>query len=104
MHPPLDRPHPDCQDVINALKACHAHTWKKFTGGCNNAKTELDHCFKAEKQRMLEEETKDWPERQKQQQELMKDLMGRQETFAEFLAKDPEYQKEAKSARQRSST
>ena len=28
MHPPLDRPHPDCQDEINNLHHCHATTSK----------------------------------------------------------------------------
>uniref|UniRef100_A0A7S3DN66 COX assembly mitochondrial protein n=1 Tax=Entomoneis paludosa TaxID=265537 RepID=A0A7S3DN66_9STRA len=94
MHPPLDRPHPDCQDVIKALKACHKDTWKKYTGGCNEAKVALDQCFGREKKRLLAEENKDWGERQVQQQEIMKDVFGRQETYYEFLAKDPEYQKE----------
>ncbi len=24
MHPPLDRPHPDCQEAIDSLRHCHA--------------------------------------------------------------------------------
>ena len=93
MHPPLDRPHPDCQDVIDALKACHEDSWKKFTGGCNKAKFDLDKCFKAEKQRMLDEENQGWQERQQEQQLYMKDIFGRKETFAEYLQKDKDYQK-----------
>mmetsp|Transcript_28999 Transcript_28999/g.79575 ORF Transcript_28999/g.79575 Transcript_28999/m.79575 type:complete len:100 (-) Transcript_28999:202-501(-) len=98
MHPPLDRPHPDCQDVILALKACHANPWKKFTGGCNQAKFALDHCFKQEKERQLAETNKNLVREKKEEQEIMKDIFGQKETFEEFLAKDPEYQR----ARQKS--
>jgi COX assembly protein 2 len=103
MHPPLDRPHPDCQDVINALKACHKDIWKKFTGGCNDSKRALDICFAAEKKRQMVEVNKDWPDRQKKEQEVMKELLGKNETFDEFLARDPIYQREIeniKSAKQ----
>jgi COX assembly mitochondrial protein 2 len=51
MHPPLDRDHPQCQDVIMALHACHEeHSYSKFWGACNDAKAALDQCFRAEKQ------------------------------------------------------
>jgi len=57
MHPPLDRPHPDCQDVIKELKRCHAENkWKKYIGECNEAKYRLDQCFRAEKKKKLAEE------------------------------------------------
>ncbi len=51
MHPPLDRPHPDCGEAINALKTCHAdNPFAKFFGECNDAKYALDACFRAEKE------------------------------------------------------
>ncbi|KAL7568991.1 hypothetical protein ACA910_021282 [Epithemia clementina (nom. ined.)] len=101
MHPPLDRPHPDCQDVIKALKECHRHTFKKFTGGCNRQKNELDTCFVQEKERALKEMNKDWLEKKRVEDEALKWAFGRTETFEEYLARDKGYQRElAKKSRQ----
>ncbi len=51
MHPPLDRPHPECGECIIALKKCHAdNQYAKFWGACNDAKAELDWCFRQEKE------------------------------------------------------
>ncbi|CCI10540.1 unnamed protein product [Albugo candida] len=51
MHPPLDRPHPLCQKVIQNLKKCHAdNPRRKFIGACNEAKRALDECFRKEKE------------------------------------------------------
>jgi COX assembly protein 2 len=93
MHPPLDRPHPGCEDVVLALKECHLVTWKKFSGGCNSIKKALDNCFKVEKDRLLREMNKDLPEQRKEQEDIIKTAFGKKETFAEFLAKDKDYQK-----------
>jgi COX assembly mitochondrial protein 2 len=50
MHPPLSRPHPSCQDVIVALRACHEeNSFAKFFGACNSQKKSLDECFLKEK-------------------------------------------------------
>jgi len=50
MHPPLHRPHPDCQEIITKLIACHEENKvSKFFGVCNDLKAELDWCFKLEK-------------------------------------------------------
>jgi len=52
MHPPLHRPHPDCEDAVAALLKCHEdHAIGKFFGACNERKRELDRCFKLEKER-----------------------------------------------------
>ena len=52
MHPPLDRPHPDCQDFVEALNKCHKENeWKKFMGACNEPKALMDICFREEKER-----------------------------------------------------
>lgn len=91
MHPPLDRPHPDCESVILSLKECHSNTWKKFTGSCNNAKLELDNCFKAEKKRLLDEMNKDLSERKKIHEEMVKMAFGKSMTFTEYLKQDKEY-------------
>jgi COX assembly protein 2 len=51
MHPPLHKPHPHCQAVVDALTACHVdHEYAKFWGKCNKQKAELDACFRAEKE------------------------------------------------------
>jgi COX assembly mitochondrial protein 2 len=90
MHPPLDRPHPDCQDVIKAYKACNLDFWKKYTGGCKTAKVELDQCFRAEKKRLLDEMDKDLKQRKEQEEEMIKEAFGRSMTFSEYLKKDQE--------------
>ena len=51
MHPPLFRPHPQCQEEIKALLDCHKNNpWRKFIGECNDIKVQLDQCFRAEKE------------------------------------------------------
>mmetsp|Transcript_13785 Transcript_13785/g.22813 ORF Transcript_13785/g.22813 Transcript_13785/m.22813 type:complete len:80 (+) Transcript_13785:86-325(+) len=53
MHPPLFRPHPDCQQFVQALTQCHEdNTFTKFFGACNGEKKALDLCFKLEKERI----------------------------------------------------
>ena len=50
MHPPLYRPHPKCEDVVQRLVKCHEENpWSKFWGACNDHKAALDICFRAEK-------------------------------------------------------
>jgi COX assembly mitochondrial protein 2 len=50
MHPPLHRPHPDCQEFVKALERCHAeYKFGKFLGACNDAKRAMDQCFREEK-------------------------------------------------------
>ena len=102
MHPPLDRPHPDCEDVVQALKACHFDTWKKFTGGCNTIKYDLDVCFKAEKKRLLDEMNHDLVERKQRHEEVIKQAFGKSMTFTEYLQQDKEY-RQAKKDNQSSS-
>lgn len=53
MHPPLDRPHPDCQDAVQNLKNCHVSRLKWKFWACNEMKFELDRCFREEKQAMM---------------------------------------------------
>lgn len=53
MHPPLDaHKHEGCDEVIEALEACHrAGTFNKFIGTCNEAKRAVDNCLKEEVKR-----------------------------------------------------
>ena len=47
MHPPLFKPHPLCQQTIQALVTCHEqHPVAKFFGVCNEQKAQLDRCFR----------------------------------------------------------
>jgi COX assembly protein 2 len=51
MHPPLLRPHPLCQQVVDDMLACHENNpFAKWVGACNDAKAALDVCFKQEKE------------------------------------------------------
>ena len=101
MHPPLDRPHPECQDVIAAIKACHANTWKKFTGGCNSIKVALDECLKYEKERLMEDLNKDLKERRLKEEDMIKDAFDKDMTFQEYLQRDKDYQKAMEKKRNR---
>ena len=35
-----------CKEFFQALEACHADNWRKWTGGCNNDKNELNMCLR----------------------------------------------------------
>ena len=35
-----------CKEFFQALEACHADNWRKWTGGCNNNKNELNMCLR----------------------------------------------------------
>ena len=35
-----------CKELFQALEACHADRWRKWTGGCNNDKHELNMCLR----------------------------------------------------------
>ena len=101
MHPPLDRPHPDCNQVIEELRTCHADWKLKYFGGCNEIKVSLDRCLKEEKKRLLSEMDKDLPERRARQEDIIKTAFGKKETFSEYLQKDKEYQHEMEKIRSR---
>ena len=50
MHPPLFKPHPECDTIVSKLVACHEENkLSKFLGACNDVKAELDHCLMREK-------------------------------------------------------
>lgn len=93
MHPPLDRPHPDCEDVVQGMKRCHAENSKVFFWRCNDAKAALDKCFKKEKERMLNELTKDFQQERLNEDKLITEALGQQVSFEDYLNKDKGYQK-----------
>ena len=91
MHPPLDRPHPDCGEVIAALKQCHATSGLyKYAGACNDIKNQVDQCLRHEKKRLLDELNADIPERLERQEQIIKMAFGKDMTYTEYLAKDRE--------------
>jgi COX assembly protein 2 len=101
MHPPLDRPHPDCERIIAQLRDCHDNFWKKYTGGCNGIKVEMDRCLREEKRRLLSEMNADFGARRLIQEEVIKKAFGREETFTEYLAKDKRYLEEVRKRKAR---
>ena len=95
MHPPLDRPHPDCQVEIGKLHECHRLPayQRYFMGACNDLKVQLDQCLKREKQRHLEMLMNQEMVQAKHDEETMiQKAFGKRETFAEYLQRDADYQ------------
>ena len=104
MHPPLDRPHPDCQAEIDALRNCHDTSSKFKFWACNEMKFKLDMCFKAEKERMLVEMNKDIDERRREEEAQAAISTGKNITFQRYLAKDKAYQKDMENIKDNKST
>ena len=103
MHPPLDRPHPDCQEEIQNLRHCHATNSKLKFWACNEVKWKLDKCFKAEKERMLKEMNKDVDQRRLEDDEQSAKATGKNITFEQFLATDSVYRKELEEIKKKKS-
>lgn len=91
MHPPLDRPHPDCQSEINALYHCHATTSKLKFWGCNNIKFTLDRCLKDEKVRLLDEMNKDVVAKRAAEEKAYQMATGKALSFEEYLKQDKDW-------------
>lgn len=94
MHPPLDRPHPDCQEAIDELRSCQKTRSSFKVWACNDLKLRLDDCFKAEKESILRDLNKDFAERRLAEDEQAAKSTGKNISFQEYLKKDKEYQKE----------
>ncbi|KAI0253966.1 hypothetical protein BJV78DRAFT_1190664 [Lactifluus subvellereus] len=45
MHPQSSEKRTACREFFDALELCHANVWAKWTGGCNQAKRELNKCL-----------------------------------------------------------
>lgn len=98
MHPPLDRPHPDCQDAIRALEECRANrpAWKIWA--CNDLKYQMDACFRKEKERLLKDLNKDMFQDRAREEDAWKEATGQEESFEVYLKKDKAYQRESQKA------
>lgn len=104
MHPPLDRPHPDCQEAIDELRNCQKNRSTFKVWACNDFKLRLDQCFKEEKHRILLDMNKDFAERRLEEDEEAAKSTGKNMSFQEYLKKDKEYQKEMESIKRSGSS
>ncbi|KZV62032.1 hypothetical protein PENSPDRAFT_591997 [Peniophora sp. CONT] len=48
MHPQASEKRIACNDFFEALEACHAIAWKRYTGWCNQDKNALNRCLHGE--------------------------------------------------------
>lgn len=104
MHPPLDRPHPDCQTEINNLRHCHETTSKLKFWGCNDIKFALDKCLKEEKIRLLEILNKDMVEKRAAEEDVYQMAMGKTTSFEDYLKMDKDFVKAMEERRKRDSS
>ncbi len=100
MHPPLDRPHPMCQDEITAFKQCHSTNSKLKFWACNEVKFAMDKCLKKEKIALLETLNKDFDEKRKSEDDALQEAFGHTLTFEEFLKTDKVYLEEMRRAKE----
>lgn len=103
MHPPLDRPHPDCQDVINDLRQCHATTSKLKFWGCNDVKFALDKCLREEKERLLLVMNKDMAAKRAAEENAYQKALGKGISFEDYLKQDKDFNKATEERRKRES-
>jgi COX assembly protein 2 len=101
MHPPLDRPHPDCQQAVEDLRDCHETRSIFNISACNQLKYQLDACFKEEKSKYLKVLNKDMHEKRQREEEAWADAAGHKMSFEDYLKNDKKYQSELKIAEQR---
>lgn len=102
MHPPLDRPHPECQNEIEKLRDCQDNRSFFNILACNDFKAAMDKCFKAEKAKLLKSMNKDMHEKRKEEEEAWADAVGHKVSFDEYLKQDKGYQAELEKQKSRS--
>ena len=100
MHPPLDRPHPMCQNEINAFKQCHEENSKFKFWACNDVKLAMDRCLKNEKVTLLDQMNVDMDEKRQREEDAFQLAMGHNQSFEEFLKTDKVYLRELKKAKE----
>jgi len=101
MHPPLDRPHPDCQSEINDLQHCHATKSKLKFWGCNQVKFALDKCLKEEKLRLQDEMNKDYEAKRAAEEDVYQMALGKDVSFEEYLKRDKDWNNAMEERRKR---
>ncbi|KAK7693211.1 hypothetical protein QCA50_002777 [Cerrena zonata] len=63
-----------CKEFIEALEACHAETWAKWTGGCNQAKVDLNNCLKQDRFDQAAKNREKAKERREKTQNALREL------------------------------
>ena len=66
---------------------------------CNEVKFAVDRCFKAEKQELLISVNLDFESKRKQEDDAIRDAIGREQSFEEYLKTDKTYLKEMEKAK-----
>ncbi|KAI0736860.1 hypothetical protein C8Q72DRAFT_28040 [Fomitopsis betulina] len=76
MHPQLetDNKRLVCKDFIQALDACHANNWAKWTGGCNRAKNDLNMCLRKERVDRTTQNREEAKRRRQKTEQAWKDI------------------------------
>ncbi|KAH9934908.1 uncharacterized protein B0H18DRAFT_978899 [Fomitopsis serialis] len=75
MHPQLETDKRlVCGDFIQALNACHANTWAKWTGGCNQVKHDLNMCLRKERVNRTTKNREGALERRQKTEQVWKEL------------------------------
>ena len=100
MHPPLNRPHPMCQEAIEALKVCHETTSKIKFWGCNEIKFAMDRCLRDEKLVLVAKLNENLDEKRKREDDAFQEAMGHTQSFEEFLKTDKTYLAEMRKVRE----
>ncbi|KZT65458.1 hypothetical protein DAEQUDRAFT_676864 [Daedalea quercina L-15889] len=65
---------PVCREFIEALDACHANSWAKWTGGCNQAKHDLNMCLRKERIERTTRNREDAKKRRQNTEQVWKEL------------------------------
>ncbi|OJT14123.1 hypothetical protein TRAPUB_9234 [Trametes pubescens] len=63
-----------CLDFIQALDACHANGWSRWTGACNQAKHDLNMCLRKERIDRTTKNREDAKSRRVKTEQAWKDL------------------------------
>jgi len=74
MHPQLSDKRIACKDFIEALQTCHASSWAKWTGGCNQAKWDLNECLKKDRANQAAENRANAKERRAKTEKAWQEL------------------------------
>jgi len=76
MHPQLSQSDKRlvCREFIQALEACHADSWAKWTGGCNQIKVDLNLCLRKERIERTTRNREEAKQRRQKTEEVWKEL------------------------------
>lgn len=74
MHPQASERRIACREFFQALEACHANFWTKWTGGCNTAKNQLNSCLHKETMVRASKNREDAKVRQAKKEQAWKEL------------------------------